>query len=1136
MPKRHPFYQARLNVERLEERETPSAAPWAIESFDQLVAPSLPAAWTQWSSAGNTFSTSTAKAASGPNTLVTNAASTVTSRFWRNDAVGADFGVQANVFTDSLIPVQVFARGRDLATATPDYYAVSITRGLQVDLVRVVDGVSTTLASLKSNSYVSGKWVQVSLTLQGDQLAVQVFRADTAQYLNASGNWQALEGNSLQAKDAMIAGGGQVGINRPARYAGAISIDDIAILPPGRAPVSETFNSLSNGSIPNGWSRWSTDNALGFGATSTKAVDGLGLASNGTSSRGSRAWIDESFSADVQALSSIYVDSLIPAQVMIRGTNLASSTPTYYALTATRGVTVELVRVVDGVSTTLARLQSANYTSNLWLRVSLTAEGNHLQARVQRSDTGQWLNRSGGWQANTVAAFDVLDGTITGDGHVGLARPASYAGNVWFDNFEAKPGTADIKAPTMQVIFPNPNQGVSGPINIPVTVADSSGIAQVEYLVDGLLTSVDTSGPFDWKLDTRNFNNGVRTLLIRAFDREGNHAEISRPVTFTNAAPYTLPDIAKHYSHIRIAQLAYSGNPMGAIEKQLLQTSVDLVVPNPKYLATINQTSSSTPQLIYSNVSNLYQELLTDWLAYADSKGISREEAFYHVARATPFDGTSASAQPVNWFWNAELGPITGTSGFKKLTGEARDTNIADTSFGGTGQAIYLGYTDKFREINLNLSRGKQGGWNSVIEYASAIDANGNPTAWKTLSLQSDTTNGLGQSGRVTFDPPADWKTAIVPGSTAKLFYVRIRTTAGIAAEAPIATSILGRDYVNANGNYKGVIPTFDVAADRDGDGYLNDTEYAQRATGKDARFVYESRLIYPYYGQMRFVTNPTNPHTQEWSADYHLRVLAANPLADGFFLDNSSGKNPIKEFNLVESAATYTADYSAMLATINRAIAPRWIIANTSNGGVETDQVVRQVPATMEEFAIRAMAHNWQQFTDLADTVARRQAVVDPSGYMILDSLSTGGAPTSFRTQMATLAYYYLIGDPNSTFLMLWGGEEPASTWSRHWFNAIATNVGQPIDEFSIFATGRDPANTARTYNIYQRNYDNALVLYKPLSYAQGQGNGTTADSSYTTHVLGGSYRPLNSDGTLGTPVTTVSLRNGEGVVLIRS
>src|SRR5207302_221006 len=44
------------------------------------------------------------------------------------------------------------------------------------------------------------------------------------------------------------------------------------------------------------------------------------------------------------------------------------------------------------------------------------------------------------------------------------------------------------------------------------------------------------------------------------------------------------PSLPQHYPHIRIAMLAYAGNPMGAFEDKLLQDSVDLVVSNARYL------------------------------------------------------------------------------------------------------------------------------------------------------------------------------------------------------------------------------------------------------------------------------------------------------------------------------------------------------------------------------------------------------------------------------------------------------------------------------------------------------------------------------------------------------------------------
>src|SRR5262245_42466258 len=88
----------------------------------------------------------------------------------------------------------------------------------------------------------------------------------------------------------------------------------------------------------------------------------------------------------------------------------------------------------------------------------------------------------------------------------------------------------------------------------------------------------------------------------------------------TSAAPAS-PDTVRHYAHIRVAMLAYTGTPIGDLEKKLLRDSVDLVLPAVGLLGKIDPLAPTTPQIIYTNVSNIYLELLTDWLDYADRRG-----------------------------------------------------------------------------------------------------------------------------------------------------------------------------------------------------------------------------------------------------------------------------------------------------------------------------------------------------------------------------------------------------------------------------------------------------------------------------------------------------------------------------------
>jgi hypothetical protein len=592
--------------------------------------------------------------------------------------------------------------------------------------------------------------------------------------------------------------------------------------------------------------------------------------------------------------------------------------------------------------------------------------------------------------------------------------------------------------------------------------------------------------------------------------------------------------IPQHYPNIRIAELAYSGMTIGPVETELLKNSVDLVVSDIASLGDqIQAVAPNTPQLAYANVSSLYQNALLSWDNYADSHGVSREGSFLHASQPTSFTGDSPSSQPVSWFWGVYSGGDSPS--FTDLT-TAAHSRYQKISFGNAGNSVYIGYPEQFNEINFNLSFGAHDGWKAVLEYATAVDSNGNPTAWAALPTSKDTTFGLTWSGRVTFDPPANWKTALV-GGAGRLYYVRVRTLQD--GTAPIASTILGADYVNAHGTSSGVIPVFDYAADANRDGYLNDAEYAKAvAAGHTARFAYQSRVFFAYYGQERFATNPSFLPFQSWAVSFFTQYLKSLPKAGGLFMDNSGGNAFVNSTQVLENVANYSSAYGSLLAAIDKAIAPRWILANTSGGsGTTADGVVKQNPAYFEEFALRPLAQSWQQFEDLAATVAHRAGLQTPSPYAVLDVLPQGGSATDPRTQLATLAEYYMLGDPHTTFLDPFGGSAPATSWSQHWIPAAAYNIGHPTGEWSLFASGADGGNRALTYRVYQRSYSNALVLYRPLSYAQGaSAPGLLSSTSATYFALQGTYRALNADGTLGPAVTGVTLRNGEGAIMVKA
>jgi hypothetical protein len=389
--------------------------------------------------------------------------------------------------------------------------------------------------------------------------------------------------------------------------------------------------------------------------------------------------------------------------------------------------------------------------------------------------------------------------------------------------------------------------------------------------------------------------------MVRAWDEASHFAQAQVSFYTRKSGPSVGGlNIPQHYSWIRIAELAYGGTPLSSYEQQLLRNSVDLVVANASYFQSFNQTSPGTPRLVYTNASNIYLDLLTDWLHYADAHGFDRESAFFHVTRATPISGDSGSSQPVNWFWGVYEGGDSAV--FNDFTAFAHSP-VGAVDFGGLSTSMYVGYTDKFREMNINLASPASGGWSGVWEYADQVNSAGVPTHWATLRLSSDGTRGLTRSGQILFDPPATWKPGTVNGS-ASLFFVRFRTLTD--GNAPVANTLLGRDYINAHGTTRGVIPAFDYSADTNHDGYLSDAEYAHRHAGMDARFAYESRLFHGYYGQMRFSTNPSSPQYYAWAIDYSKRLLADTPLGSGLFVDNSGGRLPLPDVDVRENVSSY--------------------------------------------------------------------------------------------------------------------------------------------------------------------------------------------------------------------------------------
>jgi hypothetical protein len=504
----------RLSMERLESRDVPST--FVSQNFDTTTVGGLPAGWAQNSSNLSNFSDPTPFQVVSPTTPTPTSPanalafdsiySNTLGRAWSTAPVGPDAAAGVNVLMGIGPQARVIARGSGLDTATPTYYTATITGGTpSVGLIKVINGSETPVGTAVSSSvYLSGKWARVTLEAVGQTVRVKVQRldsgADYGKYLNTAGQWAAdVTGNTwaVTATDTSITAGTLTGIGRQNGSADPTYFDDFAASTPANA-TEESFETTAIGSQPSGWLNYSSQAANDPGGV-FKVVSGTSYSpSNGyavTTAAGStvvRSWRNTQLSADQQASAMLLVNSATPAQVFVRGNALDTANPEYYALTADRaspstGNGVHLQRYKrDGsgatVITDLATpLTMTPYTNGVWVRLTLKATGNRLQAEIYRPDTNQYVGPSGAWQTAQAYVFDVTDGGLTGGGYAGVGKYGG-TGPITFDDFSTgqaspPPPPAPPSGPTVQFALSN------------YDVTEDSGAAQVRVVLNQKLST-----------------------------------------------------------------------------------------------------------------------------------------------------------------------------------------------------------------------------------------------------------------------------------------------------------------------------------------------------------------------------------------------------------------------------------------------------------------------------------------------------------------------------------------------------------------------------------------------------------------------------------------------------------------------
>jgi len=299
-------------------------------------------------------------------------------------------------------------------------------------------------------------------------------------------------------------------------------------------------------------------------------------------------------------------------------------------------------------------------------------------------------------------------------------------------------------------------------------------------------------------------------------------------------------------------------------------------------------------------------------------------------------------------------------------------------------------------------------------------------------------------------------------------------------------------------------------------------------------------RVQLKIWDSMRYAVNPGDSGQIAYQADRLSRVAQGQ---DGVFLDEFGGgmsgvSKPSDEF---ATPAAYMTAETQLISRVHDAIKPRFLLINIAEYWTPADSalVVAGGGAHLERanfpFTDR-LPSRWTQIDHLLaqDVYTEFVTLWTYTDWVRAKSFPSfeGGMYSSplERGQLVQLASYYMAvpQDPRRY------SYDQQNMWNVRpdtvWMPAIEADVGHPREARHVIASGVDAA--AQKYSIYARDFDNAYIVIRPQLDWRKQ---TYADSTGITVPLPAPMRPLHRDGTLGTAVSSITLRNVEAAILFK-
>ena len=259
--------------------------------------------------------------------------------------------------------------------------------------------------------------------------------------------------------------------------------------------------------------------------------------------------------------------------------------------------------------------------------------------------------------------------------------------------------------------------------------------------------------------------------------------------------------------------------------------------------------------------------------------------------------------------------------------------------------------------------------------------------------------------------------------------------------------------------------------------------------------------------------------------------------------IESSSGDfNYWKTFSIREYPvwSRYENDVVDLLVFERKSLG-KIILINTSEliGPMEQRMVLAAGGAHME-LLNNPFSNEMRERWSFIDVLLKQGAFVEMVNAYTWNGISRkpGFTPGSqmtrpMRLKMGELCSYYMVVPIPATNLavdMVNDGWNDNYSWQ--WLRAIEADVGTPTGPRAIAYQGLD--SLGKQILIWRREFDKAVVFMhyqKPWDY-ENYGDSTAFSLPLPS---GETWYPLKGDGTLADPVTSVNIRNVEGVILFK-